>query len=112
MDCGKFFDVNFILESEKIPRCDCGGIVKPDVVLYEEPLPNRTVEQAVKAIADADVLIVGGTSLNVYPAAGFLRYFHGKHLVILNRDATQADSMAELCIRDNIAEVMEKIKVC
>ncbi|MDE6671517.1 MAG: NAD-dependent protein deacylase [Ruminococcus sp.] len=111
MHCGKAFDVRFILESENIPRCDCGGIVKPDVVLYEESLPDKTVEQAVKAIADADVLIIGGTSLNVYPAAGFLRYFHGRHLIILNRDATQADSMAELCIRDNIAEILEKIKV-
>lgn len=111
MHCGKAFDVNFILESENIPHCDCGGIVKPDVVLYEESLPDKTVEQAVKAIADADVLIIGGTSLNVYPAAGFLRYFHGEHLIILNRDATQADSMAELCIRDNIAEVLEKIKL-
>ena len=106
MNCGKAFDVRFILESENIPRCDCGGIVKPDVVLYEESLPDKTVEQAVKAIANADVLIIGGTSLNVYPAAGFLRYFHGRHLIILNRDATQADSMAELCIRNNIAEVL------
>lgn len=111
MKCGKSFSADFILKSENIPHCDCGGIVKPDVVLYEESLPDKTVEQAVKAIADADVLIIGGTSLNVYPAAGFLRYFHGRHLIILNRDATQADSMAELCIRDNIAEVMEKIKL-
>lgn len=111
MRCGRAFDVNFILESENIPRCDCGGTVKPDVVLYEESLPDKTVEKAVKAIAGADVLIVGGTSLNVYPAAGFLGYFHGRHLIILNREATQVDSMAELCIRDNIAEVMEKIKL-
>ena len=111
MKCGKSFSADFILKSENIPHCDCGGIIKPDVVLYEESLPDKTVEQAVKAIADADVLIIGGTSLNVYPAAGFLRYFHGRHLIILNRDATQADSMAELCIRDNIAEVLEKIKV-
>lgn len=111
MHCGKAFDVNFIAESENIPRCECGGIVKPDVVLYEESLPDKTVEQAVKSIADTDVLIIGGTSLNVYPAAGFLRYFHGRHLIILNRDATQADSMAELCIRDNIAEVLDKIEV-
>lgn len=111
MRCRKAFDVKFILESENIPRCECGGIVKPDVVLYEESLPDKTVEQAVKAIAYADVLIIGGTSLNVYPAAGFLRYFHGRHLIILNRDATQADSMAELCIRDNIAEVLDKIEL-
>ncbi|MDE6664829.1 MAG: NAD-dependent protein deacylase [Ruminococcus sp.] len=111
MHCGKAFDVNFILESKNIPHCDCGGIVKPDVVLYEESLPDKTVEQAVKAIAGADVLIIGGTSLNVYPAAGFLTYFHGRHLIILNHDTTQADSIAELCIRDNIAEVLEKIKL-
>ena len=110
MKCGKSFSADFILKSKNIPRCDCGGIIKPDVVLYEESLPDKTVEQAVKAIADADVLIIGGTSLNVYPAAGFLKYFHGRHLIILNRDATQADSMAELCIRDNIAEVLEKIR--
>ncbi|MDE5862390.1 MAG: NAD-dependent protein deacylase, partial [Ruminococcus sp.] len=111
MKCGKSFSASFILKSENIPHCDCGGIIKPDVVLYEESLPDKTVEKAVKAIADADVLIIGGTSLNVYPAAGFLRYFHGRHLIILNRDATQADSMAELCIRDNIAEVLDKIKL-
>lgn len=111
MHCGKAFDVSFIAESENIPRCDCGGIVKPDVVLYEESLPDRTVEKAVRAISKADVLIIGGTSLNVYPAAGFLRYFHGRHLIILNRDAIQADSRAELCIRDNIAEVLDKIEI-
>ena len=112
MHCGKAFDANFILESKNIPHCDyCYAIVKPDVVLYEESLPDKTVEHAIQAIANADVLIIGGTSLNVYPAAGFLRYFHGKHLIILNRDATQADSMAELCIRDNIAEVLGKIKL-
>ncbi len=111
LHCGKQFNAEFILHSKGIPYCDCGGIVKPDVVLYEESLPDKTVEQAVQAIADADVLIIGGTSLNVYPAAGFLRYFHGRHLIILNRDATQADSMAELCIRDNIAEVLEKVKL-
>lgn len=111
MHCGKAFDVSFVAESENIPRCDCGGIVKPDVVLYEESLPDRTVEKAVRAISKADVLIIGGTSLNVYPAAGFLRYFHGRHLIILNRDATQADSRAEICIRDNIAEVLDKIKI-
>ena len=112
MHCGKAFDVNFILESKNIPHCDCCGVtIKPDVVLYEESLPDKTVESAIQAITEADVLIIGGTSLNVYPAAGFLRYFHGKHLIILNRDTTQADSMAELCIRDNIAEVLEKIKI-
>jgi len=110
--CGKLFDARYILESESVPKCDkCGGIIKPDVVLYEEGLDSATVEGAIKAIQKADVLIVGGTSLNVYPAAGFLRYFHGKHLVIINRDETQADSMAELCIRDKIGEVLKQIEV-
>ena len=110
MKCGKSFSADFILKSENIPYCECGGIVKPDVVLYEESLPDKTVENAVKAIAGADLLIIGGTSLNVYPAAGFLRYFHGRHIIVLNRDTTQADTMANLCIRDNIAEVLDKIK--
>ena len=103
--CRKFFDAKYILESSGVPECDCGGIIKPDVVLYEEGLDNEIIEKAVDAIRKADVLIVGGTSLNVYPAAGFLRYFHGKHLIIINRDATPADSMAELCIHDKIGEV-------
>ncbi|MDE6034532.1 MAG: NAD-dependent protein deacylase [Ruminococcus sp.] len=109
MKCKKSFSADFILKSDKIPLCDCGGIVKPDVVLYEESLPDKTIEQAVKAISKADALIIGGTSLNVYPANSFIRFFNGNHLVILNRDATQADGMAELCIRDNIAEVLGKI---
>ena len=110
MKCGKSFSADFILKSENIPYCECGGIVKPDVVLYEESLPDKTVENAVKAIAGADLLIIGGTSLNVYPAAGFLRYFHGRHIIVLNHDTTQADTIADLCIRDNIAEVLDKIK--
>lgn len=107
--CGRKFDAEFILDSDGIPRCECGGTVKPDVVLYEESLPDATVTAAIRAISHADVLIIGGTSLNVYPAAGFIRYFNGRHVVIINRDATQADNMAELCIRDNIGEVMQKI---
>lgn len=108
-ECGRKFDAEFILDSDGIPRCECGGTVKPDVVLYEESLPDATVTAAIRAISHADVLIIGGTSLNVYPAAGFIRYFSGRHVVIINRDATQADNMAELCIRDNIGEVMQKI---
>lgn len=108
-ECGRKFDAEFILDSDGIPRCECGGTVKPDVVLYEESLPDATVTAAIRAISHADVLIIGGTSLNVYPAAGFIRYFNGRHVVIINRDATQADNMAELCIRDNIGEVMQKI---
>ena len=108
--CGKLFDAKWILESSGVPTCeDCGGLVKPDVVLYEEGLPNDTVNHAVKSIAGADVLIVGGTSLNVYPAAGFLRYFGGSHLIVMNRDETQADKNADLVIRDKIGEALSSI---
>lgn len=110
--CGKLYDAKWILESSGVPECeDCGGLVKPDVVLYEEGLDNATIEGAVRAIENADVLIVGGTSLNVYPAAGFLRYFGGSHLVIMNRDATSADSSADLIIRDKIGEALGSIEV-
>ena len=112
MDCGAFYDAKWILQTDGVPHCEkCGGVVKPDVVLYEEGLDNAVVEGALKAISQADVLIVGGTSLNVYPAAGFLHYFHGRHLVIMNRDATQADNMAELVIRDKIGEALSQIEV-
>ena len=108
--CGKLYDARWILESSGVPLCeDCGGLVKPDVVLYEEGLPNDTVNHAVKSIAEADVLIVGGTSLNVYPAAGFLRYFGGSHLIVMNRDETQADKNADLVIRDKIGEALNSI---
>ena len=108
--CGKLYDAKWILESTGVPLCeDCGGLVKPDVVLYEEGLPNDTVDHAVHSIAEADVLIVGGTSLNVYPAAGFLRYFHGSHLIVMNRDETQADKHADLVIRDKIGEALSSI---
>ncbi len=112
MNCGAFYGAEWILQTDDVPHCEkCGGMVKPDVVLYEEGLDNATVEGALEAISQADVLIVGGTSLNVYPAAGFLHYFHGKHLVIMNRDATQADNMAELVIRDKIGEALSQINV-
>ena len=110
--CGALYDAAWILHSEGVPRCEqCGGLVKPDVVLYEEGLPNDTVDHAVNAIAQADVLIVGGTSLNVYPAAGFLRYFHGSHLIIMNRDATPADEQDDLIIRDKIGEALSGIEL-
>ena len=108
--CGRLYDAKWILASSGVPLCeDCGGLVKPDVVLYEEGLPNDTVNHAVKSIAEADVLIVGGTSLNVYPAAGFLRYFGGSHLIVMNRDETQADKNADLVIRDKIGEALNSI---
>ena len=110
--CRKLYDARFILESSGVPTCEsCGGLVKPDVVLYEEGLPNDMIEGAVNAIERADVLIVGGTSLNVYPAAGFLRYFRGDHLIVMNRDETQADKDAELVIRDKIGEALHSLDI-
>lgn len=111
-NCGALYDAAWILQTEGVPHCPkCGGLVKPDVVLYEESLPEETVENAVAAIAEADVLLIGGTSLAVYPAAGLLRYFSGEHLVVLNRDATQIDRQAELCIREKIGMVLSQISV-
>lgn len=110
--CGKFYDVDYIVNSKGIPCCeDCGGIVKPDVVLYEEGLDSATIQGAVRAISDADMLIIGGTSLVVYPAAGMIDYFRGKYLVVLNRDATSRDKQADLCITDPIGEVLGQITV-
>ena len=111
MRCGKFHGVEYILQSEGIPRCECGGMIKPDVVLYEEGLDDATMSEAIRQIAAADLLIIGGTSLVVYPAAGMIRYFRGKHLVLLNKSATSADEHATLCIRDSIGQVLNKIEV-
>ncbi len=116
MKCGEFYDIDFIAQSEsaadKLPRCKkCGGLVKPDVVLYEEGLDEGTLKGAIKAIAAADTLIIGGTSLVVYPASGLIDYFHGKHLVLINKSATQADSRANLIIHASIGEVLSQIKV-
>ena len=110
--CGKFFDVDYIADSKGVPKCDkCGGLVKPDVVLYEEGLDNNTVNGAVNAISNADCLIVAGTSLTVYPAAGFIRYFRGKYFVLINRDETPADSSANLVIHDSVGKVLSEIEV-
>ncbi|MCR4621671.1 MAG: NAD-dependent protein deacylase [Clostridiales bacterium] len=111
MDCGKFFTSDFVKASKGVPRCECGGVVKPDVVLYEEGLDNATVTGALREISSADTLIVAGTSLSVYPAAGFLDYFRGRNLVLINRDPTPADSRAQLVIRDKVGEVLDAIKV-
>lgn len=106
-DCGAFYDMKYIMESEGIPRCEkCGGIVKPDVVLYEEGLDQHTLNEAVKAIKEADMLIIGGTSLAVYPAAGLIDYFLGKYLVLINKASTPRDNIADLVIRDSIGEVL------
>ncbi|MBR4078700.1 MAG: NAD-dependent protein deacylase [Christensenellaceae bacterium] len=109
MRCGKKFDVQFIKESEGIPRCSCGGTVKPDVVLYEECLDDACINGAVDAISKADMLIVGGTSLSVYPAAGLVQYFRGKYLVLVNKSETNADKDADLVIREGIAEVFSAL---
>lgn len=103
--CKKSFSLAEIIASDGMPRCSCGGIVKPDVVLYGEMLDDRVVAGAVRAIAGADTLIVGGTSLVVYPAAGLLQYFHGRHLVVINRTSTPADGNAELVIAEKIGKV-------
>jgi len=103
--CGKFYDAEYILKAEGVPRCECGGLVKPDVVLYEEGLDDRTLRGAIRAISQADLLIIGGTSLAVYPAAGLIDYFEGKHLVVINRTATPRDGSADLLIQGNIGEV-------
>lgn len=108
MSCGASYPVEEIAAWEGIPRCPhCGGIIKPDVVLYQEGLDQRTIRGAVEAIANADLLIVGGTSLVVYPAAGLLEYFRGRHLVLINRDATSYDKRADLVIRQSIGGVLE-----
>ncbi len=106
MKCRKFYGLEAIENSKGIPKCSCGGVIKPDVVLYEEGLDDQTVRGAVKAISGADVLIIGGTSLNVYPAAGFLSYFDGRKIVLLNKSATIYDTKADIVIRDPIAQVL------
>lgn len=109
MSCHKFFDAEYIKNSQGVPYCECGGIIKPDVVLYEEGLDNSTVEGALDAISNADCLIVAGTSLSVYPAAGFIKYFKGKYFVLINRDATSADKYADLVLHEKVGEVLAKI---
>lgn len=112
MKCGQFHSAEYIKASQGIPRCQaCGGIVKPDVVLYEEGLDDACVSGAIQELAKADMLIVAGTSLTVYPAAGFLRYFAGKHFVLINRDVTSADGRADLVIRHKVGQVLSQIVI-
>ena len=109
LKCGKTFELDYVTAEEGITRCDaCGGIVRPDVVLYEESLNEDTLDAAVEHISKADMMIVGGTSLNVYPAAGLLNYFRGERLVLINKSATPYDSRAALVIAENIGEVFRK----
>ena len=109
--CGKFYGIDAIINSDGVPKCECGGIIKPDVVLYEEGLDNDTVNGAVAAIASCDMLIIAGTSMTVYPAAGLIRYFRGKYLVEINRDATAIDDQCDLVIHDKVGETLGRITV-
>ena len=107
--CRSFFDETYVLNSDGIPKCDkCGGLIKPDVVLYEEGLDQNVINGAVNAIINADTLIIGGTSLIVYPAAGLINYFEGRNLVLINKSATSADKNADLVINDDIAKVFKE----
>lgn len=107
--CHKFYPAEFVRDADGVPLCVCGGIVKPDVVLYEEPLNDRVMLGAIRAICDADLLIVGGTSLTVYPAAGLLRYYGGNRLVLINRDATPYDDTADLVLHDSLGSVFSQL---
>lgn len=107
--CGRFYPLEYVTASEGVPKCDCQGIVKPDVVLYEEALDERVLSGAIDAISKADMLIIGGTSLVVYPAAGLINYFKGKYLVLINKSVTPADGRADLVIHDSIGKVFGKL---
>ena len=107
--CGKFYGLDFILSTRGVPRCDCGGIVKPDVVLYEESLDQALLSRSLRYIAEADMLIIGGTSLNVYPAAGLIQYYSGRKLVLINKGAVARDLTADLVITDPIGEVLSQV---
>ena len=109
MRCGKFYDAEYMLHSTGVPTCDCGAIIKPDVVLYEEGLNQQTIEDAIRCISKAEVLIIGGTSLVVYPAAGLIRYFNGKNLVLINKSETSVDNKANLVINDSIGKVLSQV---
>ena len=107
--CGKFYDASYVKYADGVPRCECGGLIKPDVVLYEEGLDPGVIDHSIRAICEADTLIIGGTSLVVYPAAGFIDYFRGKHLVVINKSTTAKEVRAELTIAAPIGEVMKGI---
>lgn len=112
IDCNKEYNLDYVVKyKDDIPKCECGGIIKPNVVLYEEALDDHDISLAISNILEADTLIVGGTSLNVYPAAGLIRYFNGKNLVIINKDATSIDDFATLVIREPIGKVFKGIVV-
>ena len=107
--CGKFYSAEFVKDAPGVPRCGCGGIVKPDVVLYEEGLDQSILEKSLRAIYNADLLIVAGTSLTVYPAAGLINYYRGNRLVLINRDATPYDEQADLVIHESLGKVFGQL---
>ena len=107
--CGKFYPIEYIKECSGVPKCECGGAIKPDVVLYEEGLDDRTLRKAVQYISEADVLIIGGTSLAVYPAAGLIDYYRGDKLVLINKTATPRDSAANYILRGSIGEIFSQL---
>ncbi|MDO4632691.1 MAG: NAD-dependent protein deacylase [Eubacteriales bacterium] len=109
--CHKFYDAAYIKAADGVPRCSCGGVIKPDVVLYEEGLDDTTIRRSIEHISNADVLIIGGTSLVVYPAAGLIDYFRGDHLVVINKSVTSRDRFADLVIDDSIGKAFGEIKV-
>ena len=111
MKCGEFYDAGYVKNCDGVPRCECGGMIKPDVVLYEEGLDQETIQGAVRAISRADMLLIGGTSLVVYPAAGFIDYFRGKYLAVINKSETARSVRADLTIAAPIGEIMSKIRV-
>ena len=107
--CHKFYSAEYIRDCDGVPKCSCGGTVKPDVVLYEESLDQRTIEKSVEAIGEADLLIVAGTSLTVYPAAGLIRYYRGNRLILINRDATPYDSQADLVFHESLGNIFSQL---
>lgn len=110
LNCGKEYNAEYVFNSKSIiPKCSCGGVIKPDVVLYEEPLDNEVYENALKAISNCDMLIIGGTSLAVYPASYLINYFKGKYIVLINKDSTTFDKKADLVINDSLGNVFKKI---
>jgi len=111
MKCNKFYDYNYVFNSKDIPKCTCKNIIKPDVVLYEEELDYDTLNNSIKYISECDTLLVLGTSLSVYPAAGLIRYFKGKNLVIINRDTTPYDNISTLVINDSLSNVFNKLTI-
>lgn len=112
MKCGEFYSGEYIAETTGVPKCEkCGSIIKPDVVLYEEGLDDKTIEGSIRAISNADCMIIAGTSLTVYPAAGLIRYFKGKNLILINKSKTSVDNTADLVINAPVGEVLSKIKI-